>query len=152
MVVIIGVLAAALVIAVGSSSERELANAGDRFQALVDHACNQAELSGREIGISVAAGGYVFSRLDRDEWHAYGKDGELRPRSWPTGLRVELSRAGRPLELAAAGHDTPQLVCFSSGELTPFGLVMALGDASTRYRIEGSDDGTLKTERVGASP
>jgi general secretion pathway protein H len=152
VVVIVGVLVAALTLAIGGSSERQLANASERFTALLGHACNQAELSGREIGVSVAADGYVFSRLDRDEWHAFGKDGELRARRWPTGLHVELTRAGRPLELAAAGRETPQLVCFSSGELSPFGLVLALGDASARYRIEGADDGTLKAERVETPP
>jgi general secretion pathway protein H len=152
VVVIVGVLAAALVIAIGGGSERELANASDRFQALLGHACNQAELSGREIGVSVAADGYVFSRLDRDAWHALGKEGELRSRRWPAGLHVELTRAGRPLELAAPGRETPQLVCFSSGELTPFGLVLGLGDAPARYRVEGMDDGTLKSERIGTPP
>lgn len=148
VIVIIGVLAAALVIAIGGTSERELSNASERFQALLGHACNQAELSGREIGVSVATNGYAFSRLDRDEWRSFGKDGELRARSWPNGMRVELMRAGRPLELTAPGHESPQLVCFSSGELTPFDLVLGLGDASVRYRIDGSDDATLKVERI----
>ncbi|MEO6688083.1 MAG: type II secretion system minor pseudopilin GspH [Dokdonella sp.] len=152
VVVIIGVLAAALVISIGGSTERELSNASDRFQALVAHACNQAELSGREIGISIAADGYAFSRLDRAEWHAFDRDGELRARSWPSGLHVELARAGRPLQLSTAGRDSPQLVCFSSGELTPFDVTLALGDAPTRYRIEGADDGTVKSTRVEATP
>jgi general secretion pathway protein H len=152
VVVIIGVLAAALVISIGGSSERELANASDRFQALVGQACSQAELSGREIGISIAADGYVFSRLDRDAWHAFGREGELRARNWPSGLHVQLTRAGRALELSVPGRDSPQLVCFSSGELTPFDVTLALGDAPTRYRIEGADDGVVKVERVEATP
>ncbi|MEO7324476.1 MAG: type II secretion system minor pseudopilin GspH [Dokdonella sp.] len=152
VVVIIGVLAAALVISIGGSTERELSNASDRFQALVGHACNQAELSGREIGISIAADGYTFSRLDRDEWRAFGQDGELRARSWPRGLHVELTRAGRPLQLSIPGRESPQLVCFSSGELTPFDVTLALGDAAARYRIEGADDGVVKIKRIEATP
>lgn len=152
VVVIIGVLAAALVISIGGSSERELSNASDRFQALVGHACNQAELSGREIGVSITADGYTFSRLDRDEWRAFGQDGELRARSWPRGLHVELTRAGRPLQLPIAGRDSPQVVCFSSGELTPFDVTLALGDAPARYRIEGADDGVVKAKRIEATP
>jgi general secretion pathway protein H len=148
VVVIVGVLAAALVIAIGSSSERQLANASDRFQALIGHACNTAELTGREIGVAVSATGYVFSRLDRDEWRVLDNANELRGRSWPTGMRVELTRTDRALALVSAGRETPQLVCFSSGEMTPFALVLALGDAPAHYRIEGKDDGTLKSERV----
>jgi general secretion pathway protein H len=148
VVVIVGVISAALVIAIGGSSERQLANASDRFEALVGHACNQAELTGREIGIAVSATGYAFSRLDRDEWHALA-DGELRARSWPDGLHIDMTRAGRTVTLAGPGHDTPQLVCFSSGELTPFAVVLSLGDATARYRVEGKDDGTLESERTG---
>jgi len=152
VVVIVGVIAAALVIAIGSSSERQLSNAADQFQALLVHACNQAELTGREIGVAVSTTGYAFSRLDRDEWKAFGNDGELRARSWPTGMRIELTNADRAIALASPGHDTPQLVCFSSGEMTPFALVLGLGDATTKYRLRGTDDGTLKSERVEAAP
>ncbi|MEO7432885.1 MAG: type II secretion system minor pseudopilin GspH [Dokdonella sp.] len=148
VVVIAGVLAAALVIAIGSSSERQLANASDRFQALVGHACNQAELTGREIGVVMSASGYAFSRLDRDEWRTFGNDGELRARTWPAGLRIALTNADRTVALATPGHDMPQLVCFSSGEMTPFALELGLGDAAVRYRIDGKDDGTLKSKRI----
>ena len=148
VVVIVGILAAALALSLGGSSERELANTAERFQALLGHACSQAELSGREIGVAIGTDGYAFSRLDGDAWRAYGKDDELRARRWPAGLRLEFTRAGRALELATPEQAQPQLVCFSSGELTPFALVLALGDAPARYRISGADDGSLMMERL----
>jgi general secretion pathway protein H len=149
VLVIAAVLAAALVVAVAGSSERRLANAAEQFGALLGQACSEAELTGREIGLSVAADGYAFSRLDADAWRAFGRDGALRARAWPAGLRFELSRAGRPLQLATAGHDAPQIVCFSSGELTPFALELSLGDAPA-YRVEGTDDGRVETRRAEA--
>ena len=153
VVVITAVLVAALTLAVGGTSERELANTSERFQALLGHACNQAELSGREIGTIIRTDGYTFSRLDGNVWHAFGKDAaELRARTWPAGLRIELTREGRPLDLAGPGHDLPQVVCFSSGELTPFSLTLALGDAPLRYRLKGEDDGSLTADRMGAPP
>jgi general secretion pathway protein H len=151
VMVIIGVLVAALTLAVGNAGgERTLSNESDRFQALLGHACAQAELSGREIGAVVSSDGFTFRRLDGTEWRDMIKDQELRTRHWPAGLRVEMTRDGRPLDLAVPGHDAPQLVCFSSGELTPFSLVLALGDASVRYQVKGDDDGTLKTSRLDA--
>jgi general secretion pathway protein H len=149
VLVIAAVLAAALVVAVAGSSERRLANAAEQFGALLGQACSEAELTGREIGLSVAADGYAFSRLDADAWRAFGRDGALRARAWPAGLRFELSRAGRPLQPATAGHDAPQIVCFSSGELTPFALELSLGDAPA-YRVEGTDDGRVETRRAEA--
>lgn len=151
VVVIVGVLAAALTLAVAGTAQRRLENEAERFRALLAHACGQAELSGREIGVVLDADGYAFRRLDGSEWHESG-EGELRARHWPNALRLELDRAGRPLELATSQRPAPQLVCFSSGELTPFVLTLALGDAAVRYRVMGEDDGTLKVERVDAAP
>lgn len=152
VMVISAILVAALTIAVGGSSERQLANAAERFQALLGHACGEAERSGREIGAVVAADGYAFRRLDGDAWQAFARDGELRARRWPSGLRVQFMREGRPLDVATTQDDAPQLVCFSSGELTPFALTLALGDTAVRYRISGAEDGTLKAERIEAQP
>lgn len=152
VVVIVGVLAAALVIAVGATGERQLANASDRFVALLGHACDTAELSGREIGVAVSAEGYSFKRLDGDAWREFDSQDELRPRRWPTGLNLEFSRAGQPLDLVTPEHDTPQLVCFSSHELTPFALTLALGDGSARYRISGTDDVTIGVDKLGVRP
>jgi general secretion pathway protein H len=148
VMVISAVLVAALTIAVGGNGERQLANSAERFEALLGHACNEAELSGREIGAVVGTQGYAFRRLDGDTWRAFAKADELRAREWPPGLRIEFMREGRPLELATPGHETPQLVCFSSGELTPFSLVLALGDAAARYRVAGGEDGTLTSTRI----
>jgi len=150
VVVIVGVLALALTIAVGGSAERKLANEAERFQALLAHACGEAELGGREIGIVLAADGYAFRRLDGADWHAPGGD-ELRERSWPGGLRFELRRDGHVLEPASPKHPTPQLVCFSSGEMTPFVLTLALGDVPSSWRISGNDDGVLASERIEAT-
>jgi general secretion pathway protein H len=74
-----------------------------------------------------------------------------RPRPWPSGLRFELTRAGRPLQPLTPKEQAPQVVCFSSGELTPFALELALGDAP-RYRIEGMDDGRIEARRLEAKP
>src|SRR5687768_12633149 len=153
VVAIVGVLALALTLSVAASSDRQLEGAAERFSALLGHACEQAELRGREIGVALGAGGYAFLRLDGDAWQTLGIDGELRARRWPQGLRIELARGGRPLQLTRSDEDAaPQLVCFSSGELTPFALDLALGDSRARYRVAGGDDGRISTERLEAVP
>jgi general secretion pathway protein H len=147
VVVIVGVLALALTIAVAGGTERRLANESERFQSLLAHACSEAELGGREIGVVLGSDGYAFRRLDGADWHALGAD-ELRDRHWPAGLRLELRRDGRVLEPASPEHPAPQLVCFSSGEMTSFELTLALGDAAAEYRISGTDDGHLESKRI----
>jgi len=151
VVVIVGVLVVALTLSVGGSAERQLGNEAERFQALLGQACNQAELGGREIGVVLAADSYAFRRLDGSEWSEIGTD-ELRTRRWLNGLRMEITRDGRPIELATPKHDVPQVVCFSSGELTPFVLTLGLGDLAARYRITGTDDGALELDRLAVQP
>jgi general secretion pathway protein H len=153
VVAIVGVLALALTLSVAASSDRQLEGAAERFSALLGHACEQAELRGRDIGVALGAGGYAFQRLDGETWQAFADNSELRARTWPAGLRIGVTREGRPLELASTEDEAaPQLVCFSSGELTPFVLDLALGDSHARYRVEGHGDGRLSTTRFEAAP
>lgn len=151
VVVIVAVLALAVTLSIGGGAERQLSREAERFEALVGQACAQAELSGREIGIVVDRGGYSFQLLTADGWHDFPLEGPLRARQWVDGLGAELSRAGRRVDLVASADAAPQLVCFSSGELTPFALTLALGDAP-HVRVSGAEDVTFKIERVGASP
>jgi general secretion pathway protein H len=151
VVVIIGVIALAVTLSIGGGAQRQLLGEADRFQALVGQACAQAELGGREIGAVVDAGGYSFRVLVGAAWQEFPTDGILRPRRWIDGLHVDFARAGRSVDLARSSDAAPQIVCFSSGELTPFALRFALGDA-TPYRVSGSEDATLKTERASTQP
>lgn len=151
VVAIIGVLALVVTLSIGGSTDRQIRREADRFQALMGQACEQAELSGREIGIIVDDGGYAFRLLSGTDWLDFPEGGTLRPRRWIDGLRVELAREGRRVDLVARAEAAPQLVCFSSGERTPFALTLALGDAGP-YRVTGGEDATLKVEHVGAKP
>lgn len=151
VIVIIGVLALAVTIGIATAGgERQLTREAERMQALVDHACIQAELSGREIGVRLDAGGYAFATLGFDGWMADERKDELRPRVWVTGLSVELMRDGHPLRLASDTSEPPQIVCFSSGELSPFVLRLHLGDIAAYYELRGESDGRIALVRIAS--
>jgi general secretion pathway protein H len=148
VVVILAVLAGAVTLAVGGvGGERQLAHEAEQLRALLGYACEQAELSGRDLGITLDAHGYRFSIADRDEWIA-AQATELRPRAWLAGAAPKLTRDDQPIAVAENDPDKPQLVCFSSGELTPFRLELALADLDKRYRIDGQPDGDIKLSTV----
>ena len=150
VVVILAVLAAAVTLAVGSvGGERQLARQGEQLRALFAYACEQAELSGRDLGISFDAQGYRFSIANHADWIASTAN-ELRTRQWSAGIVATLSRDGHALAVTDKQPDKPQLVCFASGELTPFRLDLALADLPTRYRIEGQPDGDITLSAVEA--
>lgn len=144
VVVILAVLSVAVILSTASiGGERQLAHQADRAQALLAYACEQAELTGREIGISLNRDGYRFSRLDRNDWVPIIKD-ELRSRHWLRGTRLRLSRDGRTVRIAGEFPEKPQLVCFSSGELTAFELLIGLHGVTRQYRLQGQPDGDVK--------
>lgn len=150
VVVIVAVLAAAVGLALaGSGGERQLEREAERLHALLGHACERAETSGREIGLSLARDGYVFSEFDRGAWQPLEAD-ELRQRRWVAGLGTQLSRDGVRVAITTDFPDKPQLVCFSSGELTPFRIELMLADPSLHWYVEGEPDGTLTLERRDA--
>ena len=153
VIVIVGVLALAVTISIATAGgERQLAREAERLRGLIDHACNQAELTGREIGVRLGEQGYAFTQLGFEGWSVDERKDELRPRSWVGGMNVELLRDGRPLRLTESDTDAPQIVCFSSGELSPFLLRLQLGDVANRYELRGDADGRIALDRVALRP
>ena len=150
VVVIMAVVAGAVTFAVGGvGGERQLARQAEQTQALIGYACEQAELTGHSIGVGVSTKGYRFSQFDRENWVPFGI-GDLRTRKWLETTRAALSRDGRPLEVNSDYPEKPQLVCFSSGEMTPFRLELGLADLRVTYRLDGQPDGDIKLVTIDA--
>ena len=148
VMVILAVLCGAVSLAIaGAGGQRVLAREAERAQTLIAYACERAELSGRDIGLSFAQSGYRFSRFEHEVWTSYRGE-ELRPRNWPENLSAVLTRDGQRIVLAAQFPDKPQLLCYASGELTPFQMELALPDLARRYRLDGAADGQVALAAV----
>jgi len=146
--VILAVVAATVTLAIaGAGGERQLARDADRVAALVAYACEQAELSGRDIGVSLSRAGYRFSRSEHADWVLL-RDGELRPRTWSASPLVTLTRDGNRVGVGDEFPDKPQLACFSSGELTAFRLELALPDIAALYRVDATQNGEVAASNV----
>jgi general secretion pathway protein H len=148
VVVIVAVIACALTLSIGSAGgERQLAHQAEQTQALIGYACEQAELTGRNIGLNFATDGMRFSQLESDDWVTI-RSSELRQRPWLGGTSSKLTSDDHQVQIASVYPDKPQLVCFSSGELTPFRLELALADLPIIYRLDGQPDGDVKITTV----
>ncbi len=153
VVIIVAVLALAVTISIATvGGERQLARESERVQALIAHACTEAELTGREIGVRISEKGFAFTLLGFDGWIASEQKDELRIRTWLAGMQVALYRDGREMRLAEDDSQPPQIVCFSSGELSPFVLSLILGDVPKRYEVRGHADGRIDIELVDMRP
>jgi general secretion pathway protein H len=150
VLVILAVLAGAVSLALaGAGGERTLAREAERAEALIAYACEQAELGGRTIGISVNQSGYRFSRTEQEVWVPY-KDGELRTRHWPAPMNATLRRDETPVPLGDDFPDNPQALCYPSGELTPFRLELGWAEVERRYRLDAKADGALELAAIEA--
>ena len=149
VIVILAVAAAMVTLAVSGVGERRLARDSERLRALIGYACEQAELEGRSIGISLSRSGYAFSRAEGGSWLPE-REGTLRTRKWSVAPTAVLTRDGEPVAIGEAYPAKPQLVCFASGELTAFRLELGLPDSTSRRRIDGRGDGELEERSVDA--
>ncbi len=152
VLVIVGVVVGAVTLAIGGSGSRELENAARRAQARIALACERAMLGGHDIGFSLVDAGLRFGYLTPQGWQPFAPQAgeELRERPLGDGLRLELLRDGLPLPAGGAvdadGALRPQLVCYASGELTPFELTLTRDDVPQRWRLRGRIDGELQLD------
>jgi general secretion pathway protein H len=108
VVVIIGVISAGILLSVSlTGRDSELEKESTRLLTLVNYAREQAELQTREYGILLQEDGYQFVAYDvhRTLWRSVFEDEALR----------------RPKD---AKDKIPQVMIFSSGELTSFEVTM----------------------------
>lgn len=152
VLVIMGVVVGTVTLAIGGSGERELERAARAAQARITLACQRAELGGHDIGFALDGGALRFGYLHPQAWQPFPpRSGEeLRERPLGDGVLAELYRDGE--RLGEPDPLTPQLVCFASGELTPFELRLARADVARRWHLRGQLDGRLLLEPIDAAP
>lgn len=130
VIAIMAVISVGAILAVANAGpERRLEREGRRFAALVELACERAQLTGREHGVHLSTSGYAFGMATPAGWRVL-TDGELRPRLLETGLTLVAARDDVALELDAGTPLEPQAVCLASGELTPFDATLGLAGAT----------------------
>ncbi len=149
VVVIISVLAAGLLLSVSlTGRDRDLERESDRLLNLMNYAREQSELQTREYGIIIQDDSYEFVSYDmhRQVWRSIFEDDILRLRRLPYGLDFKLAVDTRPVVLkkpADAKDKTPQVMIFSSGEVTQFELTMEREGGVHSVTILQDDKGTL---------
>lgn len=151
VVAIVAVLAVAATLSVNAvGGARVVEREARRFEALVSLACERAQVTGRDVGVHLGARSYAFSTFLPAGWRVESA-GDLRTRELPRGFSLTARRDGIVLELVSELPDAPQLVCYASGELTPFALEIDAGPAIPRYAVRGAPDGVLEWQSVDQS-
>lgn len=151
VVLIIGIMAVGVTLSLGGpdDDDGQLNTERDRVLNLVGHLREQATLQNREFGMRCFTGGYEFLVLDRRRgvWESLEDDPLTRRRSLPEGLELHLVVEGRRIVLPKAEVDEPQpqVLLFSSGEVSSFELILereasGAGAAAKGIRVQPDAD------------
>lgn len=165
VVLIIGIMVAGTVISVSvAHGDRDLEKERDRILGLTDYLREQAALEGREYGMRCFDGGYEFLVYYRDvndpefgQWKQLPDDPLTRVRHLPQGLSLDLAVEGRriilPRESTEGEEPKPQVLLYSSGELSLFELTLRRDATGNGVRIAPSanDDRIEASKLVPAS-
>ena len=155
VLVLIGIIVSFAVLSIGDGGRQErLKQEAQRVHALFALASEEAVLRSLELGVIVQRQGYRFVVYDGEAWQPLGGDDMFRDRSLPETLEVSLFMEGLPVDLEPrpakdSADIAPQLLFFSSGERTPFELVLEYRDAPPlAYRLQTPLLGTMRLEQI----
>ena len=154
---IIGIVTAGVLLSLNlTGHDPALNTAGRRLASLMRYARSQAELQIRDYGIVFNSRGYqfvVFSE-QRNLWQEATGDSALRARRLPHGLRLTVVVDGRAVKLPAhprvhAGALIPQVVLYSSGDLSSFAVTVRRPGTHAGFLIKPNRDGRIIRRRLG---
>jgi general secretion pathway protein H len=152
VVVIIAIMAAVMTVAVGAlGGDREIEEEADRIADVVAVTLEQAELEGRDYGLRVEPDGYEVMVFDgRRGWTPAGGDRWFEWHALPPGLSVALEAEGRRILLLkpeTPESRLPQVITFSSGDVTPYRITLTRSSSGLANTVEGFFDGTIEVLR-----
>ena len=164
VMVIIGLVAAGAMLSLGTTGrDSQLEQERDRLAGLIDYVRERAALQTVEYGLRCQQGGYQFVMYDSRKalWQVDPLDDVLRARTLPAGIDIALSVEGRPIVLpgpavalqkAQARDLTPQVMLFSSGDISSFKVTLGRAAAHRRALINSTTGGKVETGAVLESP
>lgn len=132
VIVLIGVLAGMVSLAIGPSPAREARQQAQDFIRVVQQLRERAVLDGVEYGVRVQPRGYQALRLAPRGWTAMAPLHRL-----PEGMTLGLEQDGHAWVLDEASG-APQLLMLSSDEISPFRLLVKVaGQRIARVSSDG---------------
>ena len=155
---IIGIVTAGVLLSLNlSGHDPALHTDARRLRSLLHYAREQAELQTRDYGVVFDSGGYAFVVFSeqRNQWRAVSGDGALRPRRLAHGLQLKVVVDGRTVKLHAKaksnGALAPQVVLYSSGDLSTFELTVRRPGTARGFLIKPDRDGHIIERRFAAA-
>ncbi len=154
VLLIIGVMTGMAILSMTFSRDDTLEREARRLHAVLELASERALIEARELGLILEPDGYRFTELLDGEWEAITEPErrEFARRDLPEQVRLEVEVDGLPgdREPGASEDDRPSILILSSGEMTPFRLLLteaAGASGGERFHLRGNLVGRLELER-----
>jgi len=140
VVVIVSILTALGVGMISSGSvERNLQQHGKLLKASIEYACDQATLQNISHGIKFSQTGYGFAQYVNQEWIDLILQQTIIGRELTDGSVLTLKLDGQDVVLKEEINEIPQMVCDSSGQMTPFELIISDATNQHFYQLKTTD-------------
>ena len=156
VILIIGVIMSFALLSVsGRAQDDRLENEARRVVELFRLASDEAILLGIELGLSSDGENYEFVTIGEEgRWVRYQENGPFRPRKLSDGVEIEIITEDFAVpkekdKKKSKEAPLPSLLFLSSGELTPFQLLVSAIGADQTYVIAGELTGKLTMRRLG---
>ncbi len=150
VLIIVTTLSSLIIIRVGHFGAPPPARQLDHLATLLTGWCEQAVLQHRNLGVHIGSDGYDFREPDVDSANAgdtvvrwrQSRHELFTPRAWEGEVQPRLLVSGQMAELDL---DIPQLRCYSSAQMTPFSLTLAVaGHSRQGASLQGDSNGHLR--------
>jgi len=140
VVVIVSILTVMGVQMISSGSvERNLQQHGRILQSSIEFACDQAILQNMPYGLTVSQAAYGFSILTEKNWQPAIYQENSLDKTFTDGSQISLVLDGQETTLAKELGETPQIVCDTTGEISPFRLEISDATGQHHYQLTTTD-------------
>jgi general secretion pathway protein H len=155
VLVIIGIIISTAVLSISHSDIAvEMEVEMKRIYALITLAREEAILQGQELALTVEPDRYLFESFAENKWQPLSNDKVFRERKLQLGMGLALVVEHTTLILGKKADDEEQgkpkparIYLLSSGEISPFELILRSADETVQFRIKAGEDGKLELVR-----
>jgi len=145
VVLIIGLLAVTVSLALPDSAQQQLERDARRLQAQIALAMEQAIYRNRDYGLLIGADSYRFYQREGDAWVALEADSRLTQRPLREDTELALRMDG---EVLVGEAKAPQIYILSDGQVSAFELTLRHPDAERPQRLRADFGGDLQLLEV----
>ena len=161
VILIIGIILSFAALSIGRGNERAIEDEMKRLAGLIELAAQEATLESHELAVQFNGNKYEFLTFKDNKWVRIAGDDTLRPRTLPEEMRLTVRIEDEPVNLGThTSQETenvlPRIYLLSSGEITPFQLILkdttANREGANSYQLNGSINGKIEMHvMVGSS-